>query len=230
MMTMATNTQLTEAELPLDPETFADRLINEIDTFIDEHDLDDSRFEEKMSEMQMREGLYTRLYNEIMAVDLPRRQLEGCDDPQVFIHLLKQIEDEAKHARMLAQRIWQLDGNPEETFERADESVKEYWAEYDDKDPIEIGAMMQCGSERMASFRVAKEIEYYDDETAAIYDDVIDPEEQFHAKIGVAMLRRLCTDYETQAKALRSSRDIREIILDRYESGVREAYTAESGE
>jgi bacterioferritin (cytochrome b1) len=177
-----------------------------------------------MSEVQMREGLYTRVYNEIMAVDLPRRQLEGCDDPQVFIHLLKQIEDEAKHARMLSQRIWQLGGNPEEVFERADPSVKEYWSEYDGKDPIEIGAMMQCGSERMASFRVAKEIDYYDDETAKIYEDVIDPEEQFHAKIGVAMLRRLCTDRERQLKALQGSRNIREIILDRYETGVREAY------
>jgi bacterioferritin (cytochrome b1) len=222
---MATNTELSESELPIESDIFADRLIEEIDLFIDEHELDESRFDEKMSEVQMREGLYTRVYNEIMAVDLPRRQLEGCDDSQVFIHLLKQIEDEAKHARMLSQRIWQLDGNPEEVFERADESVMDYWAEYDGKDPIEIGAMMQCGSERMASFRVAKEIDYYDDETATIYEDVIDPEEQFHAKIGVAMLRRLCTDRKSQVQALQGSRNIREIILDRYESGVREAYT-----
>lgn len=222
---MATNTKLSEADLPLESNTFAERLINEIDEFIDEHDLDESRFDEKMSEAQMRKGLYTRVYNEIMAVDLPRRELEGCDDSQVFIHLLKQIEDESKHARMLSQRIWQLDGNPEKVFERADESVKDYWAEYDGKDPIEIGAMMQCGSERMASFRVAKETDYYDDETATIYEDVIDPEEQFHAKIGVAMLRRLCRDRESQLKALQGSRNIREILLDNYESGVREAYT-----
>lgn len=218
--------QITEDELPLPSEKFAERLIDEIDAFIDEHGLDESRFDTEMSSDQVREGLYTRIYNEIAAVDLPRRQLEEVDDPQVFVHLLKQMEDEAKHGRMLAQRIWNLGGSPEETFERTEQSVKEYWSKYNGRSAIEIGAMMQCGSERMASFRVQKEMEYYDDETEIIYEDVIDPEEQFHAKIGVAMLRRLCTDHDKQLEALRSSREIRQIIMEKHDAGVREAYNS----
>ncbi|MFB6097202.1 MAG: hypothetical protein ABEJ74_07425 [Haloferacaceae archaeon] len=223
---MDTHDRLSEEDLPLPPDEFAERLVAEVDAFIYDNGLDESRFDEKLDEEQVREGLYTRIYNEIAAVDLPRRQLTEVDDSQVFVHLLKQMEDEAKHGRLLAQRIWNLGGNPEETFERTHESTKEYWSQYDGRSAIEIAAMMQCGSERMASYRVGKEKEYYDDETARIYDDVIDPEEQFHAKIGVAMFRRLCTDRESQVTALRSSRDIRRIIVDKHDEGVREAYSA----
>jgi hypothetical protein len=222
---MSTKEGLDESELPLDSEEFEDRLIAEIDAFIDEHDLDESRFDEEFTEDEIREGLHTRIYNELAAVDLPRQMIEDVNDEQLFIHLLKQMEDEAKHGRMLAQRIWALGGEPQKMFEKTEGSTKEYWDHFRGRDPIEIGTMMQCGSERMASFRVGKEKEYFDEETAEIYDNVIVPEEQFHAKIVEYMLRTECTDAASQRKALKSSREIRRIIMDKHDEGVREAYS-----
>lgn len=218
---------LSEEELPLPPKEFADRLAAEMDTYIDEYGLDNARFETDLTQDQMREGLYTRIYNELVAVDLSRRMLGGLDasdDPQAFTHLLKQMEDEAKHARMLSQRLWNLGGDPTQVFERANESTREFWEMFDDLDVIETAVMLQCGAERMAQHRHEKELHFYDDETAEIYKSVISPEEKFHAKIGVNLLRKLCTDRETQLKALRKSREGRELIRNHHDKGIQDAY------
>lgn len=220
-------TRLTEDELPLPPEEFADRLAAEIDAYIDEYGLDDARFETQLNEDQMREGLYTRIYNEIVAIDLSRQMLDdldASDDPQVFIHLLKQIEDEAKHARMLSQRLWNLGGDPTKVFERANESTREFWEMFDGLDVIEMAVMLQCGAERMAQHRHEKELHFYDDETSEIYKSVISPEEKFHAKIGMNLIRKLCTDRETQLNALQKSREGRELIRTHHDKGIQDAY------
>lgn len=224
---MTTRATLSESDLPLPPEEFADRLIAEIDEYIDEHGLSEARFDEAIGADEMREGLYTRIYNEIAAIDLSRQMLDGIDrseNPQAFVHLLKQIEDEAKHARMLSQRLWNLGGEPEQTFERADQSTRSFWELFDGLDVIETTIMLQCGTERMAQYRHEKELHYYDDETAEIYEKVIAPEEKFHAKIGVNLLRVLCTDEETQLRALHQWQEGRELIREIHDKGVQNAF------
>lgn len=224
---MTTRATLSESDLPLPPEEFADRLIAEIDGYIEEHGLATARFDADLGDDEMREGLYTRIYNEIAAIDLSRRMLDGIDraeNPQAFVHLLKQIEDEAKHARMLSQRLWNLGGEPELTFERADESTRSFWGLFDGLDVIETTIMLQCGTERMAQYRHEKELNYYDEETAEVYEKIIAPEEKFHAKIGVNLLRVLCTDEETQVRALRQWQEGRELIREIHDKGVQNAF------
>jgi bacterioferritin (cytochrome b1) len=224
---MATTDTLSEADLPLPAEEFAERLIADIDAYIETHGLAEARFDTAIGEAEMREGLYTRIYNEFAALDLSRQMLDGIDraeNPQAWVHLLKQMEDEAKHARMLSQRLWNLGGEPELTFERAADSTKRFWELFEDLDVIEMAVMLQCGAERMAQYRHEKELHFYDEETAEIYEKVISPEEAFHAKIGVALLRLLCTDEATQRRALRTSHEARELIRDVHDQGIQEAF------
>lgn len=216
---MATAERLTEDELPIEPAAFQSRLIAEIDAFIEEHELGAPRFDEQLTEAEMREGLYTRVYNEIMAADVPRDMLEGADrfdDPQIFTHLLKQIQDEAKYARLLAGRLADLDGNPAQCFDRANPSP--LWADFESLNIVEQAATLQGAGERMAKARHPNELRYYDDETAEIYENVIVPEEQFHAKIGENVLRH-CVDRESQVAALRRARDVQEILLTHNDAG-----------
>ncbi|MFB6097486.1 MAG: ferritin-like domain-containing protein [Haloferacaceae archaeon] len=224
MSTDADPGSLSPDDLPMDPEEFAESLIDEVDAYIEAHGLGDARFEEDLTEDQMREGLYTRIFNEIKAIDHPRRMLGEAEDPQVFIHLLKQIEDEAKHARMLSQRLWNLGGDPQEVFERADESTREFWTIFDERDIVGTAAVLQTGAEHMAQYRHPKELQFYDDETAEIYERVIVPEEQFHAKIGKNVFRTHCTDGERQRQALEASREGRELIRQHHDRGVVDAY------
>jgi hypothetical protein len=216
---MATVERLSERELPVDPAAFESRLIAEIDAFIEEHDLGAPRFDEQLTEAEMREGLYTRVYNEIMAADVPRDMLDGADrfeNPQLFVHLLKQIEDEAKHARLLAGRLVDLDGDPAACFDRANPSP--LWADFRSLDVVEQAATLQGAGERMAKARHPNELRYYDEETAEVYETVIVPEEQFHAKIGENLLRH-CTDRESQVAALRRAREVQELLLTHNDAG-----------
>jgi rubrerythrin len=220
-------TRIDEVDLPLDPETFADRMIEEVDAYIDHYGLDEPRFDADLTDDQMREGLYTRIFNEIKAIDHPREMLNTVEDPQVFIHLLKQIEDEAKHARMLSQRLWNLGGTPQDVFDNAAESTVEFWELFDDREQlVDKAGVLQSGAEHMAQYRHPKELEHYDDETAAIYEDVIVPEEQFHAKIGKNIFRTHCRTEESQRQALRSARAGREQIREFHDEGVTDAYDA----
>lgn len=224
---MATGVSLTEADLPLPPSEFAERLMADLDQYIDEHGLAEARFDTQLTEEEMRDGLYTRIYNEIAALDLSRRMLDGIDraeNPQAYIHLLKQMEDEAKHARMLSQRLWNLGGSPQLTFERAADSTKSFWEMFDGLDVIETAIILQCGTERMAQYRHEKELKYYDEETAEIYERVISPEEAFHAKIGESLLRTLCVDEATQRRALQKSQETRELIREIHDRGIQEAF------
>lgn len=211
---------LTADELPLDPREFSDRLTAEIDAFVEEHQLGEPRFDEQLSEAEMREGLYTRVFNEIMAVDVAREMLDDAhrfDNPQIFIHLLKQVEDEAKHARMLAQRLWNLGGDPTRCFERASRSSM--WEDFENISVVEQTVTLQAGGERMAKARHPNELQFYDEETAEIYQSVIVPEEKFHAMIGENVLRH-CTGRETQLEALRRAGRVKEMMLAHNEGGA----------
>jgi hypothetical protein len=216
---MTTTERLTEEQLPVEPAVFESRLIAEIDAFIGAHDLGAPRFDEQLTEAEMREGLYTRVYNEIMAADVPRDMLDEADyfeDPQIFTHLLKQIQDEAKHARLLAGRLADLEGDPSACFERANPSP--LWDDFESLSIVEQAATLQGAGERMAKARHPNELRYYDDETAKIYENVIVPEEQFHAKIGENVLRH-CVDRDSQLAALQRARAVQDILLQHNDTG-----------
>ena len=216
---MAAAERLEESELPVASTAFQSRLVAEIDAFIDEHGLGEPRFDERLSETEMREGLYTRVYNEIMAADVPRDMLNEADrfdNPQLFVHLLKQIEDEAKHARLLAGRLADLGGDPAACFDRANPSP--FWDNFESLSIVEQATTLQGAGERMAKARHPNELRYYDEETAEIYENVIVPEEQFHAKIGENVLRH-CTDLASQREALVQARVVQDLLLKHNDSG-----------
>ena len=113
----------------------------------------------------------------------------------------------------------------QESFERADASTEEFWDLLAGFDAVETNVMLQAGVERMAQYRHPKELAHYDDETAEVYEKVIVPEEQFHAKIGVSLLRSLCRDADSQRRAMERSREGRRTIREVHDRGIRDAYT-----
>lgn len=217
--------------LLLPAEEFTTNLLDEIDSYIDEHGLAESRLEPELIADQMRKRLFTRVYKGTVGPDIAQEMVIGADRlevPQIVVHLLKQSEAEAKHGRMLSQRLWNLSGDPQGTFTRAVDSSKELWENFRGQGIAETAAMLQYGAEQMAQYRHEKEREYYDDETAEVYENVISPEEQFHAKIGVNVLRTLCATEQTQRTALQTSREGRQLITSKHDGGIRNAYGGNS--
>lgn len=223
--------ELTPDDLPLDPDEFTERILAEVDDYIEAHGLGESQFESPASMEEMKTGLQTRLFNEIQNAMMNGEMLADADDPTVFIQLCKQMEDEAKHARLLAQRLKELGEDPSESYDRAAVSSKSQWGYYRtwlSSDVVKGAAALQCGSERAVAERHLNESEYYDAETRAIYEDVITPDEKFHTQVGVNAFRRLCTDRASQLRALRTSREMRRAFWGSAVEGVYQAPTADA--
>lgn len=222
---MSTVRHIDEDELPLDADEFTDRFIAEVDEYIATSGRYDSQFDRPATEEEMVTGLYTRIYNELMAVKHPFEMLEDVEDPDIYIQLLKQIEDEARHARLLAQRLRDLGGDPSKTNEHVKDQALEMWSHLEGLDVVERTVLFQCGGERGVATRHENESAFYDDETQRVYEDVIIPDEKFHTQVGVNIVRRYCTDGDSQRRALQKSREGRK-LFGRASGGV---YATEEG-
>lgn len=216
-----------EDELPLPAGEFTEKLMTETDLVIEEQRLDAPRFDRDLSLEEMSNGLYTRIYNELTATELALQMVQNLDSGHagLFIQLVKQIEDEAKHARLLGNRLDQLGGDPSLVFERAPDIQKGFWDMARGEDVITTASILNCTSERIARLRHLKELTHYDEQTREIYENVIAPEEKYHAQIGTNVFKSLCTDRDSQSRALETVRMSRETMKETMDQGVAEAYS-----
>jgi uncharacterized ferritin-like protein (DUF455 family) len=154
--------------------------------------------------------LKVALRNEAEATLIAARWVAACDDIKLVLGLARQAADEAKHYELIAKRLGQL-GFDADSF-----------------DPLAGGfgplsaylATLTTGVERVAAGQFTREaiaivknrqfIEFCervgDKETAALYRDVIEPDERHHHELGRRTLLRLATTPETQAAAQRAAR------------------------
>ena len=154
--------------------------------------------------------LKVALRNEIEATEIAARWLVTTDDVDVKLALARQVGDEAKHYRMIAERLRALGFDPR-SF---DPLAKGYGPlfQYLDTLPttVERVAAGQFTREAIAVVKNRQFIEFCDHagdrETAAMYRDVIEPDERYHHELGRTLLLRLATTAATQAAATRAAR------------------------
>ena len=154
--------------------------------------------------------LKVALRNEIEATEIAARWLVTTDDVDVKLALARQVGDEAKHYRMIAERLRALGFDPR-SF---DPLAKGYGPlfQYLDTLPttVERVAAGQFTREAIAVVKNRQFIEFCDHagdrETAAMYRDVIEPDERYHHELGRTLLLRLATTPDAQAAASRAAR------------------------
>jgi DNA-binding ferritin-like protein len=154
--------------------------------------------------------LKVALKNEIEATEIAARWLVTTDAVDVKLALARQVGDEAKHYRMIAERLRAL-GFDARAF---DPLAKGYGPLFQYLDglssTVERVAAGQFTREAIAVVKNRQFIEFCeaagDKETAAMYRDVIEPDERYHHQLGRTLLLRLATTDETQAAATRAAR------------------------
>jgi len=154
--------------------------------------------------------LKVALRNEIEATEIAARWLVTTDDVDVKLALARQVGDEAKHYRMIADRLRGL-GFDARSF---DPLAKVYGPlfQYLDtlKSTVERVAAGQFTREAIAVVKNRQFREFCehagDRETAAMYRDVIEPDERYHHELGRTLLLRLATTQEAQAAATAAAR------------------------
>jgi hypothetical protein len=153
--------------------------------------------------------LKVALKNEIEATEIAARWLVTTDDVRVKMALARQAGDEAKHYRMIADRLREL-GFDAHAF---DPLAKGYGPLFSYLDglgsTVERVAAGQFTREAIAVVKNRQFIEFCeragDGVTAALYRDVIEPDERFHHELGRSLLLRHAGSAEAQERARRAA-------------------------
>ncbi len=154
--------------------------------------------------------LKVALKNEIEATEIAARWLVTSDDVAVKLALARQVGDEAKHYRLIADRLRQLGvdagaldpvaGGYGPLFKYLDTLTT----------TVERIAAGQFTREAIAVVKNRQFIEFCervgDAATAALYRDTIEPDERYHHELGRHLLLRLATTPESQAAATAAAR------------------------
>ena len=154
--------------------------------------------------------LKVALKNEVEATEIAARWLVATTDVDVKLAFARQVGDEARHYRLIGERLRALGFDPD----GVDPLAKGYGPLFTYLDSLETTvervAAGQFTREAIAVVKNRQFIEFCDRagdrETAALYRDVIEPDERYHHDLGRRLLLKLATTTETQAAARRVAR------------------------
>ena len=154
--------------------------------------------------------LKVALKNEIEATEIAARWLVTSDDVAVKLALARQVGDEAKHYRLIADRLRQL-GVDAGTLDPLAGGYGPLFKYLDTlTTTVERIAAGQFTREAIAVVKNRQFIEFCDRvgdaATAALYRDTIEPDERYHHELGRHLLLRLATTPESQAAATAAAR------------------------
>jgi uncharacterized ferritin-like protein (DUF455 family) len=149
--------------------------------------------------------LKVALKNEIEATEIAARWLVTTDDVHVKLAFARQVGDEAKHYRMIAERLRGL-GVDAAGFDPLAKGYGPLFAYLTTlTTTVERVAAGQFTREAIAVVKNRQFIEFCehagDRETATLYRDVIEPDERYHHELGRSLLLRLAVTPEAQAAA-----------------------------
>ena len=149
--------------------------------------------------------LKVALRNELEATEIAARWLVASDDVEVKMALARQVGDEAKHYRMIADRLREL-GLAAPGFDPLAAGYGPLFTYLDGlATTVERVAAGQFTREAIAVVKNRQFIAFCeqagDEATATLYRDVIEPDERFHHELGRRLLLRLATTPEAQAAA-----------------------------
>ncbi len=153
--------------------------------------------------------LKVALKNEIEASEIAARWMVTTDDVDVKLALARQAGDEAKHYRLIVERLKEL-GFDSPTFNPL---AKGYGPLFDYLRTLtttaERAAAGQFTREAIAIVKNRQFIEFCervgDRVTAALYREIIEPDERFHHELGRKILLRYATTPEAQEAARKAA-------------------------
>jgi hypothetical protein len=149
--------------------------------------------------------LKVALKNEIEATEIASRWLVTTDDLEVKMAFARQSGDEAKHYRMILDRLREL-GFDARSFNPIAKGYGPLFQYLDTlESTVERVAAGQFTREAIAVVKNRQFIEFCeragDEQTARLYRDVIEPDEYFHHQLGRSLLLRFAGTPEAQERA-----------------------------
>ena len=153
--------------------------------------------------------LKVALKNEIEATEIAARWLTSTSDVEVKMAFARQAGDEARHYRLIADRLGEL-GFDARGFDPIAKGYGPLFGYLDTlTSTVERVAAGQFTREAIAVVKNRQFIEFCDRAgdraTATLYRDVIEPDERFHHQLGRTLLLRTAVGAEDQELARRAA-------------------------
>lgn len=154
--------------------------------------------------------LRVALKNELEATEIAALWMNTTSELDVKLAFARQVGDEAKHYRLISERLGKLgvDANLIDPREGGYSPLFEYLKAL--QSTVARVAAGQFTREGIAVMRNRAFIEYCqslgDHETAALYRDLIQPDEQHHHELGRALLARYGVTADEQTVAQQAAR------------------------
>ena len=163
---------------------------------------------EPSDEMTVPRLLMLALKNELEATECAAMWIATTREVDVKLALARQAGDEAKHFRLIEKRLDDLGVDPSGFEPGARSALLQYLATLETT--VERVAAGQFTREALAVVRNDEFVRFCesrgDPATAALYRDVIQPDERHHHELGRALLARLATTDGAQALARAAAR------------------------
>jgi bacterioferritin (cytochrome b1) len=161
------------------------------------------------------ELLSTALKKELEAAEEAALWMTTETDVDVKLALARQCGDEAKHYRLIADRLRELGVDPAAVAAKSGAPTPMFGYLKSLATTVERVAAGQFTREALAKVHNQAFIDYCeshgDAETARLYRDIIQPDEGHHHEMGRRLLAKLAVTDETQALALAASERTLEI-------------------
>ena len=153
--------------------------------------------------------LKVALKNEVEATEIAARWLTSTADVEVKMAFARQAGDEARHYRLIAERLGEL-GFDARGFDPIAKGYGPLFGYLDTlTSTVERVAAGQFTREAIAVVKNRQFIEFCDRAgdraTATLYRDVIEPDERFHHQLGRTLLLRTAVGAEDQERARRAA-------------------------
>jgi uncharacterized ferritin-like protein (DUF455 family) len=208
-------------------EEFVARLDAETQALLRRLEPDDTLRPETDGDLSVVNLLTIALKNEIEATEIAARWLVTTDETEVKLALARQVGDEAKHYRMIGERLRELGVDTRQVNPLA----KGYGPLFTYLDTlsttVERVAAGQFTREAIAVVKNRQFIEFCeragDTATAALYRDVIEPDERHHHQLGRGLLLRLASTAEAQDAARKAAHRTLELAEELQTAALRTA-------
>ena len=190
-------------------EEFIEDLDGRHQTILKRLDPDSTLRPEVAGDLTVLNLLQVALKNEIEATEIASRWLVTTDDVEVKMAFARQAGDEAKHYRMIADRLGELgfDARSFNPIAKGYGPLFQYLARL--SSTVERVAAGQFTREAIAVVKNRQFIEFCeragDSQTARLYREVIEPDEYFHHRLGRSLLHRFAVTPEAQELARRAA-------------------------
>lgn len=153
--------------------------------------------------------LKAALKNEMEAIEIAALWIPDTPEPDIKLALARQTGDEAKHYKLIQERLTSLGENTSTPPSEAPPKSKLFAFLASLKTSIERAAAGQFTREHIAMVKNNQFVNYCkevnDKETLEMYQDIICPDEEYHHLLGKTILEKYAISDELQEEARSAS-------------------------